>query len=188
VERILEQGADLVTFSGDKLLGGPQAGFVVGRADLVRRVRKDPLSRVCRLDRLRIGALHQTLGAYVRGTAFEELPTLRMLALDAAAIAERARKVLEEVQRRTEAAGRLELLEGVSRTGGGSSPTGERPTTLLAVSCAGGDAAAIERRLRSGRPPVIGRMSEGKLLLDLRTVLPEQDPLLAAGLIEALEP
>ena len=186
VARILEQGADLVTFSGDKLLGGPQAGFVVGRDDLVQRVRKDPLSRVCRLDRLRIGALQQTLAAYVRDTAFEEVPTLRMLALDAAAIAERAQAVVDEVGRRTGAAERLELVDGVSRTGGGSSPTGERPTTLLAVSTDGGDSAAIERRLRAGRPAIIGRMSEGRLLLDLRTVLPEQDELLTARLAEAL--
>jgi L-seryl-tRNA(Ser) seleniumtransferase len=186
VAQILDQGADLVTFSGDKLLGGPQAGFVVGRDDLVQRVRKDPLSRVCRLDRLRIGALQQTIGAYVRNTAFEEIPTLRMLALDAPAIAERAQAVLEEVARRSGATERLKLVDGVSRTGGGSSPTGERPTTLLAVSSDGGDSAAIERRLRAGKPPIIGRMSEGRLLLDLRTVLPEQDELLTTCLAEAL--
>ena len=186
VAQILDQGADLVTFSGDKLLGGPQAGFVVGRDDLVQRVRKDPLSRVCRLDRLRIGALQQTIAAYVRDTAFDEIPTLRMLALDASAIAERAQAVMEEVARRSGASERLNLVDGVSRTGGGSSPTGERPTTLLAVSSGGGDSAAIERRLRAGQPPIIGRMSEGRLLLDLRTVLPEQDELLTNCLAEAL--
>lgn len=186
VRRLLEEGAGLVTFSGDKLLGGPQAGFVVGRDDLVQRVRKDPLARVCRLDRLRIGALQQTLAAHLCDRAFEDLPTLRMLALDAAAIGERARRVMDEVGRRSGAGDRLELVDGVSRSGGGSAPTGERPTRLLAVSSPDGDAGAIERRLRTGRLPVIGRMSEGRLLLDLRTVLPEQDELLAARLVEAL--
>jgi L-seryl-tRNA(Ser) seleniumtransferase len=187
VRTILEQGADLVTFSGDKLLGGPQAGFIVGREDLVQRIRRDPLSRVCRLDRLRIGALHQTLAAYARGKALEDLPTLRMLAMSAEEVGRRADRLRDDVVRRYPDAGeRMGIEEGISRTGGGSSPTGERPTRLLAVTGPTGDAAALERRLREGRPPVIGRIREGRLLLDLRTVLPEQEAVLADRLCEAL--
>jgi L-seryl-tRNA(Ser) seleniumtransferase len=184
--KVLEAGADLVTFSGDKLLGGPQAGFVVGRPDLIAKLRRDPLARVCRLDRLMIAALGETLAAYVRGRAFEEVPTLRMLAATPEEIGRRAAKIRRQVARETGQGRHLHVIDGVSRTGGGSSPTGERPTRLLAVDWPGGDAAPLERRLRRGDPPVIGRIHEGRLLLDLRTVPPGQDDLLVRRLAEAL--
>jgi L-seryl-tRNA(Ser) seleniumtransferase len=183
---ILKAGADLVTFSGDKLLGGPQAGFVVGDPDLIAKLRKDPLARVCRLDRLLIAAMARTLSAYVRGRQFEEVPTLRMLKLSKAAIARRAGALRKKVASLTGMGRMLSLVDGASRTGGGSSPMGERPTKLLAVKLKKGDAAPIERRLRECTPPVIARMQEGRLLLDLRTVLPEQDGLLAELLASAL--
>ena len=184
---VLAAGADLVTFSGDKLLGGPQAGFVVGRPDLVRKLRRDPLARVCRLDRLLVGALHQTLSAYVRGTELDEVPTLRMLSIPMAEIGRRASRVKRDVQRRTRKTGMLEVVDGTSHTGGGSSPTGQRATKLISVSWPSGDAGGLERRLRGGEPPIIGRLHEGKLLLDLRTVPPEQDAILAGRLAEAIE-
>jgi len=186
VAEILRAGADLVTFSGDKLLGGPQAGFVVGRAELVERVRRDPLARACRLDRLQLAALGETLAAHVRGRAADELPTLRMLALEPAAVGARAEKVRRAVATRVRGRATLEVVAGVSRTGGGSSPTGERPTRLLAVSMIGEDVSLLERRLRAGAPPIVGRIQDGRLLLDLRTVLPEQDALLSRALISAL--
>jgi len=186
VSRVLAAGADLVTFSGDKLLGGPQAGFVVGRKELVGRVRRDPLSRVCRLDRLRLGALHATLSAYVTGRQLEEIPTLAMLFMDAGEIERRARAVAREIAQRTGAGERLEIVPGVSRTGGGSSPTGEQPTRLLAVSVPGGDAGALERKLRAGDPPIVARVQEGRLLLDLRTVLPEEEAILTDRVADAL--
>ncbi len=186
VTSVLAEGADLVTFSGDKLLGGPQAGLAVGRPDLVRRLRKDPLARAVRIDRLRVAALRETLSAYVRGRAFEEVPTLRMLALAPEAIGERAERLRQEVVERTGLAGRVRVVDGVSRTGGGSSPLGELPTRLLEVQGRDGDAAPLERALRSGDPPVIGRIHEGRLLLDLRTVLPSQDDVLSRRLLEVL--
>jgi len=186
VTEVLAAGADLVTFSGDKLLGGPQAGFVVGRRDLIARVRKDPLSRVCRLDRLLIAALHRTLAAYVRGVALDEVPTLRMIATTKAEIERRARALKREIERRIGRGGNLALVDGVSRTGGGSSPTGERPTRLLAVRSSSGDAGRMEQWLRGGDPPIISRVRDGRLLLDLRTVLPEQDALLAERVGQAL--
>jgi len=192
VARVLEQGADLVTFSGDKLLGGPQAGFVVGRPELVRRLRRDPLARVCRLDRLLVAALHRTLAAYVRGTAFEELPTLRMLAADVEQIGRRASRLRREVGRRTGLGRLIDVVDGVSRPGGGSSPSGERPTRLLSVAApGGGDAEGLARALRLGDPPVVARVQQGRLLLDLRTVLPEQDARVGdalAAVLEAAEP
>jgi L-seryl-tRNA(Ser) seleniumtransferase len=187
VDRLLDEGADLVTFSGDKLLGGPQAGFVVGREDLVARVRRDPLARVCRMDRLRLGALHRTLAAYVTGRAFEQVPTLRMLAAEPGEIERRARALREAVARRGVEERWMKVEDGVSRTGGGSSPSGERPTRLLVVSSPSGDAGRIERRLRSGRPPIIARVREGRLMLDLRTVFPEEEAVLAERLAEALQ-
>ena len=185
VREILRQGADLVTFSCDKLLGGPQAGLVVGREDLIARLRRDPLARVCRLDRLLLAALAETLGAYARGAAFEEVPTLRMLAATVEDIGRRAARVrlaLVKKSRRTA----IELVPGVSRIGGGSSPTGERPTRLIAIDPAPDDAARLEQRLRECTVPIIARIQDGRVLLDLRTVLPEQEERLIEGVVEAL--
>jgi L-seryl-tRNA(Ser) seleniumtransferase len=182
----LAEGADLVTFSGDKLLGGPQSGFVIGDAALVERVRRDPLARACRVDRLRLGALQQTLVAYVTGRALEDVPTLRLLAAPPEAIERRALVLRQAVAHRTGAGRWIEVVDGVSRTGGGSSPGGERPTRLLAVSVPSGDAGALERRLRAGDPPIVGRVQEGRLLLDLRTVLPSEEAMLAEGLAAGL--
>jgi len=185
VAALLDQGADLVTFSGDKLLGGPQAGLAVGRDDLIKRLRRDPMARVLRLDRLQIAALRETLAAYVTGRAAQEVPTLRMLSLPSAEIGRRAEVVAAEACRL--APGRAWKLEaGVSRPGGGSSPTGEVATTLLAIEVPSGDAGRLEVRLRRGDPPVVARVNEGKLLLDLRTVLPEQDELLSRCLAAAV--
>jgi L-seryl-tRNA(Ser) seleniumtransferase len=183
---LLDQGADIVTFSGDKLLGGPQAGLAVGRDDLVKRMRRDPMARVLRLDRLQIAALRETLSAYVTGRAVLEVPTLRMLKLTPAEIGRRAESVLREVR---EIAPRLaiRLEAGVSRPGGGSSPTGEIATTLLVIEDPSGDAGRLEVRLRLGDPPVVARLHDGKLLIDLRTVLPEQDEQLSRCLVSALE-
>ena len=186
VREILDAGADVVTFSGDKLLGGPQAGFAVGKPELIAKLRKDPLARVCRLDRLLTAALHATLAAYVRGKAFAEIPTLRMLALAPAEIGKRAERVRKTIAVTIGKDARIDVIDGVSKTGGGSSPTGERPTRLLAVSVPAGDAGGVEERLRRGDPPVIGRVRDGKLLIDLRTVLPEQDATVAECLIRSL--
>lgn len=186
VNQVLSAGADLVSFSGDKLLGGPQAGFVVGRPDLIARLRRDPLARVCRLDRLLVAALHQTLSSYVQGREFQDIPTLRMLAASAAEIEARAVRLKRAVASKIGKLARLSIVDGVSRTGGGSSPTGERPTRLVSIAVPGGDAGALAVRLRGASLPVIGRVQDGKLLLDLRTVLPGQEGALAACLIDTI--
>jgi L-seryl-tRNA(Ser) seleniumtransferase len=186
VSRLLAEGAGLVTFSGDKLLGGPQSGFVVGRPELVERVRREPLARVVRLDRLLIGALQRTLAAYVQGREQVEVPTLRMLAIGPGELERRAARLCREIARRTGAGRWLSVVDGISRPGGGSSPGGERPTRLVCVETPGGDAAGLDRRLRGGTPPVVGRIHEGRLLLDPRTVAPEEEPRLVARLAEAL--
>ena len=185
VAALLDQGADIVTFSGDKLLGGPQAGLAVGRDDLVKRMRRDPMARVLRLDRLQIAALRETLSAYVTGRATIEVPTLRMLSLAPGEIGRRAESVADEV-RGIAPQIVLRLEAGVSRPGGGSSPTGEIATMLLVIEDPSGDAGRLEERLRRGDPPVVARVNEGKLVLDLRTVLPEQDGQLSRCLAAVL--
>jgi len=125
--------------------------------------------------------------AYVRGTAFDEVPTLRMIAATETAIGRRANRARREIERRTGTRGLAEVVAGVSRTGGGSSPTGERPTRLLAIKGPdGGDAGSLERRLREGDPPIVARVQDGRLLIDLRTVLPEQDDLVIERLAALL--
>jgi L-seryl-tRNA(Ser) seleniumtransferase len=184
VSGLLDQGADIVTFSGDKLLGGPQAGLAVGRDDLIKRLRRDPMARVLRLDRLQIAALRETLAAYVTGRATQEIPTLRMLSIPSAEVGRRAEALAVSACR---LAPRLawRIDAGVSRPGGGSSPTGEIPTMLLSIEDPSGDAGRLEARLRRGDPPVVARVHEGRLVLDLRTVLPEQDEPLARCLAAA---
>ncbi|ANM29242.1 hypothetical protein ABI59_06045 [Acidobacteria bacterium Mor1] len=189
IGEILDEGADLVSFSGDKLLGGPQAGILVGRPDLVKKLRAEPLARALRLDRLMIAALHETLSSYVRGAEREEVPTLRMLGLSPKEIEERARAVISAVEDKlgSGARRRMKIEKGVSRTGGGSSPIGERPTKLLVVSAPKGqDAGAMEEALRLGDPPVVGRVQDHKLVLDLRTVQPDEDTTLVKRLIGAM--
>jgi L-seryl-tRNA(Ser) seleniumtransferase len=186
VAAILDQGADVVTFSGDKLLGGPQAGLAIGRDDLIKRLRRDPMARVLRIDRLQIAALRETLVSYVTGRAAIEVPTIRMLSLTSQEVGRRAGAVAAQAAR-TAPALSWTLEPGISRPGGGSSPAGEIPTTLLAIADPSGDAGRLDARLRRGDPPVVGRVSEGKLLLDLRTVLPEQDETLARCLAAAAE-
>ena len=171
--------------SGDKLLGGPQAGIIVGRPDLIQRLRRDPMARVLRLDRLQIAALRETLVSYVTGRARTEVPTIRMLSLTSDEIARRADAVARAAADLTPGLV-WRLAPGVSRPGGGSSPVGEIPTTLLVVENPSGDAGPFEAKLRGGDPPVVARVHDGKLVLDLRTVLPEQDATLARALAAAV--
>jgi L-seryl-tRNA(Ser) seleniumtransferase len=183
VSALLRDGADLVTFSGDKLLGGPQAGLAVGRPELVARLARDPLARALRLDRVAIAALHATLAAHLRGAAREEVPALRMLALSEEAIGARAEAVAARLR---DADADVAIVPGTSRPGGGSSPAGERATRLLSISSKKRSASRLEAALRAGDPPVVARVQEGRLLLDLRTVLPEEDEAVSARLLAVL--
>jgi L-seryl-tRNA(Ser) seleniumtransferase len=176
-------GADVVTFSGDKLLGGPQAGIVVGRRALVERLRKNPLNRALRIDKLTLAALEATLRAYEDpATLRREIPTLRMLSEPAAAVRRRAGRVLRRVPAAARAALGLEVVTGRSEVGGGALPLAELPTAALALGTAAHPAARLDVALRAARPPVIGRIAEDRLLLDCRTVMDDEVPLLAAAL------
>jgi L-seryl-tRNA(Ser) seleniumtransferase len=190
VQDVLASGSDLVAFSGDKLLGGPQAGIVAGRRDLVARLGKNALYRALRPDKLSLAALEATLRAYLRGKAEAELPLWRMLAESAPSTRARATAWADAV---TAAAPGVacEVLEVESAIGGGSLPGQVLKGFGLAVGAPGSrpSAAALAERLRKGTPAVIGRVQDGRLLLDPRTVLSAtQDAEVAAALVAALRP
>jgi L-seryl-tRNA(Ser) seleniumtransferase len=174
----LRSGVDIVTFSGDKLLGGPQAGLISGGAEWISRMRSNSLFRALRVDKLIYAALEATLLAYVRRD-HDAIPTLRMMRLTKEDIGKRAEKLAAAI-----AAPKIkvEILDGESLLGGGAAPSSTLPTWVLAVTCQGLSADELSARLRSSDPPIIARVEEGRVLLDLRTVFPEQDGTLAAAL------
>jgi L-seryl-tRNA(Ser) seleniumtransferase len=183
VPETVAAGADVVTFSGDKLLGGPQAGIVVGRRALIERLRQNPLNRALRIDKLTLAALEATLRAYEDPpTAPREIPTLRMLSESAAVVRRRALRVLRRVPAAARTALGLAVVAGRSEVGGGALPLAELPTAALALGNSERPAAALDARLRAGRLPVIGRIAADRLLLDCRTVMDDEVPLLAAAL------
>jgi L-seryl-tRNA(Ser) seleniumtransferase len=182
VQASIQAGADLVCFSGDKLLGGPQAGIIVGRAELVERIKRFPMTRALRVDKTTLAGLQATLLAYLRGTATREIPVWRMIATPVEALAERAQAWAAALQSRGIPA---EVVDGESTVGGGSLPGETLPTRLLALSVPSPDTVAA--RLRASEPPVVARIERDRLLLDPRTVLPEQDEDLLTALASAIQ-
>lgn len=182
VQQSVAAGADLITFSGDKLLGGPQAGILVGRAELIERLRRHPLARALRVDKLTLAALEATLHSYRRGRAEQELPVWRMIAVPIAELQTRATgwQTLLAAQNIVAA-----VQAGESAVGGGSLPGETLPTTLLAIDHPAPDAVAAA--LRRQPTPVIGRIQQDRLLFDPRTVLPEQEETLLKALITVLQ-
>ncbi len=174
----LSAGVDIVTYSGDKLLGGPQAGLLSGRAELIARMRANSLFRALRVDKLIYGALEATLLAYVKRD-HEAIPTLRMLRLTQQEIGTRAEALAAKT---VSAKLRVEVIDGESVIGGGAAPSSVLPTRLVALSCTDLSADELAARLRLSDPPVIARVEEGKVLLDLRTVFLEQDESITAAL------
>ncbi len=180
-------GVSIVSFSGDKLLGGPQAGIIAGKKDIVERIRRNPLFRALRVDKLTIAALEVTLQAYHRG-ALDEIPILRMVGLSSEEIARRTLKFVERLRSELPAEVSVEMREGFSVVGGGSTPDQQLPTKLIAVHSGRHSAATVEERLRKPASgiPVIARIEEDRLVLDLRTVFPEEESSVAAALALAL--
>ncbi len=180
VETSLAAGVDLITFSGDKLLGGPQAGILVGRAESVKKCRENPLARALRVDKLTYAALEATLAAFVQGNAAKDIPVLKMLSTPASEVRSRGRRLAKSLD---DVKGlELSLLDGSSKVGGGSAPEAEIPTSLVGVRAKNLSAQAILDRLRSHDPPVIARIADDQVLLDLRTVLPEEEDTLTSAL------
>ncbi len=184
VAESLAAGVDVVTFSGDKLLGGPQAGLAVGRADPLRAMRRNALYRALRVDKMTLAALDAVLALHQTGLAFREVPVLRMLALDVDEVRRRAGALVVSLA----AAGaglRAEVADGASAVGGGAAPTVEVPTALVRVTHPSRSPDALARALRAHRPPVVARVADDALVLDLRTVLPEEEPIVLAALVAA---
>ena len=175
VQDSIEAGVDLVCFSGDKMLGGPQAGVIAGRTAYVDRLRSHPLMRALRVDKLTYAALEATLGEYVAGRAHQTVPVPRMLDLQPDAIEARARALGDRL---ATTGWRVSLSSGSSAVGGGSAPGLQLPTVLLAIGREGQSADATMAWLRTLDPPVIARIEDDRVVLDLRTVLPEHDGVL----------
>jgi L-seryl-tRNA(Ser) seleniumtransferase len=173
----IKAGVDVVTFSGDKLLGGAQSGLIVGRREVIEKIRKHPLYRALRVDKLISVALEATLESFRREVALQEIPVLKMLSMTEIQLKERAEKFVERFDENSDL--RIEIIEGNSVVGGGSAPLVQPPTTLLAVTHQKMSADKLEESLRSSSPPVIVRILEDKVLIDLRTVSePEEAKLL----------
>lgn len=188
VRQSVDSGVSIVMFSGDKLLGGPQAGIIAGKKELVGRVRRHPLFRALRVDKLTTAALAATLGAYLRG-AKDEIPALRMIRMGIQEINRRAENFLRELTPQVPLEEvELEITDGNSLAGGGSTPTQTLPTKLIRIASARYSASQLEQRLR--RAPagisVIARVEDDRLVLDLRTVFPEQESTLLKTLSTTL--
>jgi len=183
VQEFVRSGVDVVTFSGDKLLGGPQAGLIVGRKACLERMGKHPLLRALRMDKLTLAALEGTLRLYHDDRqALECIPTLRMLTTTVSELKARGKSLVRRLRRILPAHVELSLVDGESQVGGGALPGQELPTLLMTVRVAGLSAGELETRLRTGTIPVIGRIAKGEFLLDLRTILDADVPHLASAL------
>lgn len=178
VQESLAQGADLVCFSGDKLLGGPQAGIIVGRADLVAKLKKHPLARAIRADKLCLAGLSATLTHYLKDEAVQEVPIWRMIAMSTEQIRERAQNWVEVI-------GHGEVINGESTVGGGSLPGETLPTFTLALRVRSPN--RFIARLRESHPAIIARLEDDRVVLDPRTVLLEQESALLDGLRRVYE-
>jgi L-seryl-tRNA(Ser) seleniumtransferase len=189
VQESIAAGVDLVTFSGDKLLGGPQAGIILGRRELVDLLRKNHLARALRVDKLTVAALEATLRLYLdEKAACREIPVWRMLSASPELIKKRAGLFARRLKAAiADGSASVKVIAGSSRVGGGALPLAELPTYLVAVQPATISVTGLAERLRAGELPVIARLQHDCLLLDLRTVAPEEEKVVAKALRRALE-
>jgi len=186
VQETIQTGVDVITFSGDKLLGGPQAGIILGKKKFLDLFKANALTRALRIDKLTLAALESTLLLYLdEKTAMEEIPTLRMLSLDTRKLKRRGKRLLKRLSGVMDKRGIFFLREDVSQVGGGALPLQELPTAVVAVKPLDLSVNTLEENLRKGDPPIISRISREELLLDMRTVFDEEIPLLAAGIEKA---
>jgi L-seryl-tRNA(Ser) seleniumtransferase len=185
VQASLAAGVDLVCFSGDKLLGGPQAGIIVGRADLVARIKRHPLMRALRPDKLTIAALAATLTEYLHGSPWDSVPVWRMLGASLDQLQSRAAHIVSACGA---ACLRLDIVDGRSAIGGGALPEETLPTRLVRISADGVAASELAGRLRGGEPALVGRVEHDAVILDVRTIDPSEDQEVVCALLRACEP
>ena len=179
VQESIKAGVDVVTFSGDKLLGGPQAGIIVGKKQYLGMMKRHPLTRAMRVDKMTLAALEATLRSYADGI-WNDIPTMAMLAASAVELKEKAGVLLEQL-RQAEVSAHLVAVEG--QVGGGSVPTQTMPSWAVALE---GDVESLEKKLRLGENTIVGRIHDGKYLLDVRTIWVEDFPLIVRALKEAM--
>ncbi len=186
-QEAIGDGADIVTFSGDKLMGGPQAGIILGKREYIERIKVNPLNRALRIDKLTLAGLESTLLLYLdEDKATREIPTLKMLAYSHDELQKRARRLSRKIGARIPTGLTITVRDDVSQVGGGAYPVQILPTKVVALKPDQGSAHQLERRLREGRPPIIGRVSKEEVLLDVRTVGDEEGDLIVNGVEGAL--
>lgn len=185
VQESLAAGVDLVCFSGDKLLGGPQAGIIAGNKKFVDPIRKNPLMRTYRVEKLVYGALQATIGSYRFGKAAEEIPIIRMIAMTLEDLKKRARSFSRRLRTKLPKGVQVTIIKGDSVVGGGSCPECHLPTVLIALESNSVRPGTMESRLRLQDPSIIIRLEDDRALIDLRTVFPAQEPMLIEGLCKA---
>lgn len=174
VQESVSAGVDVVTFSGDKLLGGPQAGLIVGRRDIVDRIKKNPLTRALRIDKMTLAALEATLRLYRdEQRAVRDIPTLSMITMDPAVLEQRAARMADRLCSIGQNRIRVEQIRGVSKAGGGALPLLELPSRCIAVTVEKCSANSLEFQLRSNDPPIIGRIENDRFIIDVRTLTDE---------------
>ncbi|MDR2574647.1 MAG: L-seryl-tRNA(Sec) selenium transferase [Desulfovibrio sp.] len=186
VASIIAAGADLVMFSGDKALGGPQAGIIAGRKALINEMKANPLMRALRCDKLCLAALEATLRVYLLNDAMKHIPTLRMIAVSPKELARKARSLAARIRKATQGHCGVTLRRGESRVGGGAFPECELPTTLVCVEPARISANVLKMRLLACEPPLVGRLEENAFCLDPRTIFSRDHSLIARLMAEAL--
>ena len=187
VQEAVKTGVDVVTFSGDKLLGGPQAGIILGKKRFLDPIKSNPLTRALRIDKLTLAALESTLLLYLdEKKAIKEIPTLRMLTLDPLHLKRRGRRLLKKLTDGADKEVNLSLREDISHVGGGALPLQELPTIVLAIKPLHLSVNDLEKKLRLGEPPIISRISKDELILDMRTIFEDEVPLLADSIREAI--
>ncbi|MGD8239575.1 MAG: L-seryl-tRNA(Sec) selenium transferase [Armatimonadota bacterium] len=189
VQHSISAGVDVTTFSGDKVLGGPQAGVIVGRGDLLERIRRNPLARALRIDKLTIAALEATLRVHIDAEqALPEIPTLRAVSAQAPVVQERAEALVHALPARVTEAAQVATVETSAQVGGGALPTQEIPSWAVAVTPSEISADELARRLRLGDTAIMGRIHRSRLLLDMRTVADDELNVIVSALAEALAP
>ncbi len=175
--------ADVVTCSGDKLLGGPQAGIIVGRTSSIQRMKKHPLARAMRVDKMTVAALEATLRLYLdTDVALKDIPTVRMLTMSEKELSKKAKKLKEEIEKKTSDKVKITTKKDVSKAGGGSLPLLDLPTTVVSIHSPTITVNDLESKLRQAEPPVIARIQDDRLLLDVRTVQEGEEKIIADAL------
>lgn len=188
VQQVVKAGADIVTFSGDKLLGGPQAGIIIGKKQYIEKMKNNPLTRAVRIDKFTVAALEATLREYLQpDRVLKTIPTLRMLTEPAENLYQRAKELTELIMESVDQYAEVSWQKGYSRVGGGAMPTADMPTGLCVIRPKHITVSTLVERLRDGSPPVVARVHDQALLLDVRTIQPQDIEPLLATLLEALQ-